>query len=87
MRVAVVAVRPGAATEAYRSEWATTCAEADLPDWLPEHPILHAQQQIRFAGLLRVCGDDARADELLEQASAHADHPAVARDLARWSDS
>lgn len=79
--IAVVVVPPGPATAAYRAAWGSTCAEADLPDWLPDHRILYAQQQIRFASFLDRCGEAVRAEKLFAEAEAHADHPAVARDL------
>ncbi|MEO0601902.1 MAG: hypothetical protein AAF211_10730, partial [Myxococcota bacterium] len=82
--VAVVAVRPGPGSEAYRARWGTTCAEAEIGDWLPEHRILFAQQQIRVAGFLRACGEEARADALFARAAEHAEHPSVAAGLSRY---
>jgi len=82
--IAVVVVPPGEATAAYRAEFGTTCAEADLPDWRPEHPILHAEQQIRFAGFLERCGEPVRAVELFAKAAEHLDHPAVRRGLRAY---
>lgn len=52
------------------------------PDWLPEHPVLHAQQQIRVARLLRHLGQEQAAEALLTQARALAYDPFVAADLA-----
>ena len=80
--ILAVAVRPHDGSQAYVGRWAMAPASLDLPDWLPEHPVLHAQQQIRLASLLRRLGESDRAGALWAEASAHGDHPAVARDLA-----
>ncbi|MEN0062417.1 MAG: hypothetical protein AAGA48_09705 [Myxococcota bacterium] len=82
--IVMVVVPPLPATAEYRARFATSVADVDLADWLPEHPILHAQQQIRFAGFLATCGEQARAEALFEAASAYEDHPEVAASLKRF---
>jgi len=84
--IAAVAVVPSIAPEvtAYLGEHGADPLGGPVPDWLPAHPILHAQQQARVAGLYRRLGARAQADALREAAAAHADHPSVASDLARF---
>lgn len=85
--IAAVAVAPSPAPEvqAYVAEHGLALRAAEVPDWLPDHPILHAQQQARVAGLLERLGASAEAAPLWEAARAHRDHPAVADDLERFS--
>ncbi|MEQ1569951.1 MAG: hypothetical protein ABMA64_30235 [Myxococcota bacterium] len=79
--IAAVAVLdvPGAA--AYAAAHPVELDRLEIPDWLPEHPVLHAQQQIRVGRLLRLLGHTEAADALFA-AAARVDHPAVKADLA-----
>ncbi len=53
-------------------------AAIDPPDWLPEHPVLHAQQKIRLGHFLTVVGDVERGRRWFAEGTSH-DHPAVAQ--------
>lgn len=81
--IAAVAVRPSEQAEVVRYVAAHQPTALDVGDWLPDHPVLHAQQQIRVAGLLRRLGELERA-EALRTAAAEVDHPSVAADLERF---
>ncbi|HHO52369.1 MAG TPA: hypothetical protein ENK18_16235 [Deltaproteobacteria bacterium] len=77
------AVEPS--TAAYLEAHGLQPAQIQPPDWLPDHPVLHAQQQIRVARLLRYLGEEQAAASLLEAARALADDPFVAHDLTTVS--
>ena len=81
--VLAVVVRPTDAGRAYIAEHPLDLEALAVVDALPEHPVLHAQQQIRVAGLLRRLGVDGRA-EALRAAASTVDHPAVAADLVTF---
>lgn len=81
--IAAIAVRPKPGAEAYLAEFGMDAADIDPPDWLPEHPVLYAQQQVRVAILLKMLGEDERAGDLLREAGASSWHPEVRDDLSR----
>lgn len=83
--VVVVALQDDTApSRAYLQRHGLDPAQIEPGDWLPQHPILYAQQQIRVARLLAMLGERQRADALVEQARAQEEHPAVLADLATY---
>ncbi len=77
----VVLVRESPASADYLHERRLDPGTLDIPDWLPQHPQLHAQQQIRMARMYSALGRDDLAAPLIEAASA-CEGPFARADLA-----